>query len=197
MRKTIVTGALVVFLLSLPALAQNVEPACGPDPVRFQIRANKKARPATPAAGEALVYLIEDNTGFNWVPEPSTRAAVDGQWRGAVHGNAAMAFELAPGAHRICARWQDWSRGGASMVRGIRVGYSPQSATVALDAEAGRTYYYLVRNLYDPHDSAAGAPHLELTPLPETEGQRRAARLPFDVAKVAPAMPFGGLIKKK
>lgn len=155
--------------------AQQNDTACGPETTRFQIRASKSARPDAPPAGKALVYLIEDNTDFNWTPEPTTRVAIDGNWKSAVHGNAATAFEVAPGAHRLCLRWQDWSRGGAGLLRGLRIGYTPASATVALEAETGKIYYYLAHNLYDPHGGAAGAAHIELTPLPAAEGGARAS----------------------
>jgi len=195
--RTMITGALCLLLGTTAALAQQADSACGPEPTRFQIRADKAARRTTPAPGKALVYLIEDNTGFNWAPEPATHVAIDGQWQSAVHGNAATAFEVPPGAHRLCVRWQDWSHGGTSLVRGIRLGATPQSATVALETEPGGVYYYLARNLYEPHGGAEGAARVELTRLPETEGNKRAGGLPFDVARLAPNAPLGGLIKKK
>ena len=162
--------AAALFLFASPAFAQNaptdtaVAPGCGVEDVKFDVKTNQGQHPAArPEAGKALVYIIEDDSE-NTNSRPTTRAGLDGRWVGATHGNSYFYFSVAPGEHHLCASWQ----------KGPRL-----RAVAHFSAEAGKVYYFRVKNsatFYVPHSAPQS---IDLAPLDSDEGVLLTSTLPL------------------
>lgn len=198
MRRFVRLVLLVPLLaaISLPGQsASSSQPAgCGDPAVRFSVHRSRTATASAAPAGSALVVFLTDDAEFNYVPGPVTRAALDGAWTGATRGTGSFSFVVATGAHRLCASWQAFNSGGA--LSGLKVGYEQRAASTEFTAEAGRTYYFLVRNSY----SAAAGAALELKQLEPAAGaaqQRRAQPTRSAAQAVVGESYLGGLVKKR
>jgi len=125
--------ALLVCAVSVPASAQSADAlyrqACGPKDAQFTVQQAKGQPPTAPEPGKALVYFIqiEDSPIF------ITRVGLDGAWVGVIHHDSYIFASVAPGEHHACVASQDRKRPGAELAH--------------FTAEAGRTYYYLVRGI--------------------------------------------------
>jgi len=138
----------IVLLLAATAFAQDatrLAPACGPNGASFDVVTTKNPhKAATPDAGKALVYFIEDDTRFDTVPKPTVRAGLDGAWAGATHGNSFFAVSVDPGEHHLCASWQTY---------GLVFRAGTRSAAAQLTAEAGHSYYFRIKNVFRKDES--------------------------------------------
>ena len=158
--------AFSLALLPITVLAQNNaagSPGCGDPAFKFDVKTNKGQNPAKPEAGKALVYFIEDDSNFNSVPKPTTRAGLDGQWVGATHGNSFFYFSVDPGVHHLCASWQ-------------RLARHQKEAAAHFTAEAGGVYYFVAKNTYSFIETTQTI-DMSLTKLDSDDGQLRVNRL--------------------
>jgi hypothetical protein len=104
-------AALVVIFFATFAFAHDpgavsaAQSACGPRDTRLSVK--QDATPyaiAQPAAGKALVYMIEDAGVENAIVEgPTVRIGLDGAWAGANHRNSYFFLSVEPGEHHLCA----------------------------------------------------------------------------------------------
>jgi hypothetical protein len=159
-------AALIFLLLASPAFAQNkltdtaVAPGCGAEDAKFDVKKVKAQHPAVqPDAGKALVYFIEDDSDFDWIFKPTTRAGLDGSWVGATHGNSYFYFSVAPGEHHLCASRQSTEDSGQGHTR----------AVAHFIAEAGNVYYFRVKNRWR-RDYGSGETEIDFAPLDSDEG---------------------------
>jgi hypothetical protein len=125
---------LLLFLaMSIPAVAQSADSiyqqACGPKDARFDVQQVKGQTPTAPEPGKALVYFIQKETDPIFI----TRIGLDGAWAGVLQHDSYIFASVAPGEHHACAATQDRKNPGAELLH--------------FTAEAGKTYYYLVRGI--------------------------------------------------
>jgi hypothetical protein len=160
------TATLILFLLASPVFAQTnpkdsvIAPGCGAEDAKFDVKKVKGQHPtAQPDAGKALVYFIEDDTDFDSIFKPTTRAGLDGAWVGATHGNSYFYFSVAPGEHHLCAskQWTDDPQ------------QAPRRAVAHFTAEAGGVYYFRVKNRRH-RDYVFGDYEIDFAPLDSDEG---------------------------
>jgi len=143
---------------------------CGPAAVHFEVKTEKHHLPVRPENGKALVYFLQDDTQFQSRPRPTSRIGIDGTWVGATKSNSYFYVSVDPGEHDLCSSWQSF------------VGFNTAhtAAAVGFKAEAGRTYYFLVRNswvreLQKPAD-------IELEPVNDAEGQLLTSKFSFSTS---------------
>jgi hypothetical protein len=161
---------LVVLLLCAAAWAQGastasaVAPGCSSDNIKFEVKTNKSQHPvAQPEAGKAVVYFVDDDTEFEFLPRPTTRVGLDGMWVGANHGDSYFYYAIDPGEHHLCVSWQSFEL----------MGETHKTAAAHFTAEAGQSYYFQVKNVWlRDHGNA----HVELLPLDSDEGQLLASK---------------------
>jgi hypothetical protein len=167
--------ALVLLLASM-AFAQNkptvMPPSCGAADAKFEVKTDSAQNsPAQPDAGKALVYFVEDDSGFGSMPKPTTREGLDGAWVGATHGNSFFYLSVDPGEHHLCASWQ------TAVI--LRQGH--QTAAAHFTAEAGGVYYFVVKNTWERSLGTAG---IALAPLDSDEGAFLASK--FSLSTFSP-----------
>lgn len=157
-------SVLIFLLLASPAIAQDkptdttVAPGCGAEDSKYDVKTDQAQHPMMqPDAGKALVVFIEDDLDFGSTPKPTTRAGLDGGWVGATHGNSYFYFSVDPGEHHLCASWQ----------KAVIVGQGHQAAAAHFTAEAGKVYYFRVRNSWHREHGVAV---IDFTPLDSDEG---------------------------
>lgn len=165
---------LLIFLIASTGLAhaqtegKRAAPACGPDHVKFNVKtAKERPQAGSPDAGKALVYFLEDDSAYHPYPKPTTRMGVDGEWVGATHGNSFFYFSVDPGEHFVCARHQALGSMGYARV-----------ATGRFKAEAGATYYFVVRNAYEPAREG-GVAIVDFGPVDSNEGRLMAGEFSY------------------
>jgi hypothetical protein len=113
-----------------------------------------------------LVYFIENDSQFDSFPSPTTRIGIDGEWVGATHGNSYFYSSVLPGVHHLCASWQ----------KAVLVLQGRQTAAAHFTAEAGKVYYFEVKNTWH-RDHGAG--EISLRSLDSDEGQLLANKFSF------------------
>lgn len=126
--------ALLLFAVSASATAQTADAiykqACGPKDASFDVKQVFDVEPsAAPEPGKALVYFIQKESG----PYFTTRVGLDGSWVGVIQHDSYFFVSVVPGEHHACAATQDRKHPGAELIH--------------FTAEAGKTYYYLVRGI--------------------------------------------------
>ena len=168
---------LAVLLLAASAFAQTssttpmAAPGCGAADVKFSVKTDKSQHPAAQAeAGKAMVYIIEDDTEFESYPRPTTRLGLDGQWIAANHGNSYSYFSVDPGEHHLCASWQGT----------VIVGARNTSAAAHFTAEAGKVYFFTVKNKWLREH---GFTRVDLSPIDSDEGQLLASKYPLSTSR--------------
>ena len=107
------------------------------------------------------MYFFEDDSEYAWVPKPTTRAGLDGQWVGATHGNSFFYFSVDPGEHHLCASRQT--------AEGQKI------AAAHFTAAPGGVYCYRVKNVLGRDRPAI----IKLDPLDTDEGQLLVNEYPF------------------
>jgi len=143
---------------------------CGPAAVHFEVKTEKHHLPVQPENGKALVYFLQDDTQFQSRPRPTTRIGIDGTWVGATKSNSYFYVSVDPGEHDLCSSWQSFV--------GFNTGHT--AAAVDFKAEAGRTYYFLVRNAWVRElQKPAG---IELEPVNDAEGQLLTSKFSFSTS---------------
>lgn len=157
----------VVLFFAATACAQSTPiafaPACGAAAVKFDVKTDKTNHSTEqPQDGKALVYFVEDDTEFESFPKPTTRIGLDGEWVGANHGNSYFSFVVSPGEHHLCASWQSL----------VIVGAKETSAVAHFTAEAGKVYYFRIKNTW----LRVHAAQVDLSPLDSDEGMLLAGR---------------------
>jgi hypothetical protein len=121
---------------SAPPAASDGNPVCGGLPnTTFEVKMDNGEHNASPVAGMAIVYFLQDDTNYLARPRPTTRLAVDGRWVGATHSDSYFYFPVDPGEHHLCAIWQPGGWDGA-----VRTG------AAHFTAEAGHVYYFRAQN---------------------------------------------------
>ncbi len=165
-------------LLSFEAMAQDSSwatagaPGCGDDSIKFDVKTAKGQRQVQPEAGKALVYFIEDDSNFNSIIKPTTRAGVDGKWVGATHGNSYHYFYVDPGVHHLCASWQS----------NVGLAKDRKTAAAHFTAEAGGIYYFCAKNTDFRTDSSETI-DMSLTTLDSDEGQLLVNKFKLSTSK--------------
>lgn len=169
--------ALVFLLLASPVFAQAqitesaAAPGCGAEKAKFDVKTDKSRHPMIqPDAGQALVVFIQDDSDFDSMPTPTTRAGLDGGWVGATHGNSYFYFSVEPGEHHLCASWQTT----------VILGQGHKAAAAHFTAEAGKVYYFRVRNYWRQEHGAA---HIDFAPLDSDEGLLLASRFAISTSR--------------
>lgn len=159
-------AALAFFLLASPAFAQSklvdraVAPGCGAEDAKFDVKKVKGQHSlAQPDTEKALVYFIEDDTDFDSIFKPTTRAGLDGGWVGATHGNSYFYFLVDPGEHHLCASRQSTEDSGQA----------PTRAVAHFTAQAGNVYYFRVKNRWH-RNYGFGESEIDFAPLDSDEG---------------------------
>ncbi len=143
-------------------------PGCGLSNEKFDVRTDKGQHPAAQLEpGKALIYVIQDDTHFESHPRPTTRIGVDGNWIGATHSNSYLFSSVEPGERHLCASWQGF----------VGIGVGLKVAALHFTAEAGKSYYFRVKNKWL---SEHGQGDIEFEPLDSDEGQLLASK--FSVA---------------
>ena len=169
---------LPMFFLSLSLPAQDKPaaaagtPGCGEDGIKFSVKTGSGPSTLQPQSGKALVVFIEDDSNFNSVPRPTTRAGVDGSWMGATHGNSWFAFSVDPGVHHLCASWQTT----------VVLGKGHKTAAAHFNADAGGVYYFAVRNTFLKSEFAETT-DISLVPLDSDEGQLLANKFAMSASQ--------------
>ena len=146
--------------------ATATAPGCGLANTKFEVKTDSQQHPiAQPESGKALLYFIEDDTSFSSRPKPTTRLGIDGNWAGATQGNSYFYLSITPGEHHLCASWQ--SR--------VLLFSERKAAAAHFTAEAGRVYYYRVKNIWGQYSAA----DISLEPLDSDEGQLLMSKFAF------------------
>lgn len=129
------------FTVRAHATDDRAAPACGLSNIKFAVTTTKqKTLSATPDAGKALIYVIQDDTLFESHPRPTVRFGMDGSWIGATHSNSWFSFSADPGTHHLCGDWQNH----VVLFAGI-----PTTAAMHFNAEAGHTYYFVMKDKWN------------------------------------------------
>jgi hypothetical protein len=177
MKTMLATLLFSFFLLAATAFAQNastgtaVALGCGTVDIKFNVKTDSSQHPAAqPEPGKAVIYFVEDDTQFQSRPLPVTRIGLDGTWVGANHGNSYFYLAVDPGEHHLCANWQSF----------VGVGAHHQSAAAHFTAEAGRSYYFTVKNTWLREVMIM---KIALEPLDSDEGQLLASRFAFSSSR--------------
>ncbi len=176
--KFLVTSVLsafssLAFAQTFPA-AQAVAPGCADKKIKWDVTTDRSKHPiATPDPGKALVYFLQDDANFQNSPKPTTRFGLDGNWVGATQSNAYFYVSVDPGEHHLCAGWQSW----------VGVGEGHTSAADHFSAEAGRSYFFIVRNFYtnSVHEPPNGA-NMKLEQVNGDEGQLLMSKFGFSTS---------------
>jgi hypothetical protein len=165
MLKTMFAGSLLAILfLTASSFAQDSlgAPGCGDPKTKFDVKTASGQPSAQPDAGRALVYFIEDDSNFGSIPKPTTRMGIDGEWVGATHGSSFFYVSVNPGVHHLCASWQTK----------VVLGRGDQTSAAHFAAEAGRVYYFVVRDVW----ARDGLTDMSFSPLDSDEGMLLASR---------------------
>jgi len=162
--------SVLVFAMSLPAAAQTADAiyrrACGPKDASFDVQLVKGQPPAAPEPGKALVYFIQTGNFF------TTRVGLDGTWAGVNQHDSFTFASVAPGEHHACA---------ATLNR-----KHLQAVLVHFTAEAGKTYFYLLRGVVQGGYDGAGAAFMEFEPADSDESLALIASYPQSTATPKP-----------
>jgi hypothetical protein len=175
-------GKLSILVLTLgcvSAFAQNSNapvagsPGCGDSTIKFNVKMSAGQATVKPEAGDALVYVIQDDSNFDSITKPTTKTGLDGKWVGATHGDSFFSFNVAPGVHHVCASWQTSKPHPMAVVlmMGVRTGSQSQAAADSFTAEAGGVYYFVVKDTVSMDKKEMTIPTMELSQVNSDEGQ--------------------------
>lgn len=171
--------SLLICLVVTPFAAAQDAPtvtqaefACGSFHVNFLVDRSGSQHPlATPIAGKAQIYIIED-----WIPpgisnlfniSPTIRVGLDGKWVGADQENSYLFFTVEPGEHHLCVSTQS------------KFHQPHDVALYGFDAMPDRRYFFRVRMPRIENTTA-----LLLDPLNADEAQLLLARYPHATSTV-------------
>lgn len=151
-RKTLTIVACAIALpVARCALAQNTPTAaplsaCGPGKAEFKTSHDQSdGGPTTPPDGKALVYVIEQMPQIG-LYTTHVNIGVDGGWIAQLSSKSYTSFIVDPGVHHLCAVYQG------------QFASSDIGPTILhrLNAEAGKTYYFLYRGLLSKESEEVG-----------------------------------------
>lgn len=168
--------ALLMILFATASFAQTppataFAPGCGTADTKFDVATNDKQHPfAKRDAGKALIYLLQDDSDFLSRPRPTTRFGLDGNWIGATQSNSYFYISVDPGEHHLCGEWQSF----------VGFGVAHKSAAAHFTADAGETYFFIVRDHYSEHRGPAG---ISFSPLDSDEAQLLMSKLGFSTSR--------------
>jgi hypothetical protein len=163
----------LTFAQTFPT-SQAVVPGCGDKKIKWDVTTARSKHPtATPDPGKALIYFLQDDTNFQSAPKPTTRFGLNGDWVGATQYNAYFYVSVDPGEHHLCAGWQSWV--------GVSAGHT--SAADHFTAEAGKSYFFIVRNFYtnNTHEPTNVA-NMKLEQVNSDEGQLLMSKFGFSTS---------------
>lgn len=140
--------------------------ACGPLGAKFDVEQVPGKPPAALEPGKALVYFIQEENFGHF----TTRVGLDGVWVGVVEHASYTFVSVAPGEHHACAATLNRKR--------------PEVEFLSFTAEAGKTYYYLVRGTLGGGESYLNI--MEFGAVDRDEARYLIATDPQSVAKPAP-----------
>ncbi len=162
---------ILLAAMSLSASAQTADTiyqqACGPKAAKFNVQLVSGQPPAAPEPGKALVYFIQDESGYF-----ITKVGLDGAWVGAIERNSYLFATVAPGEHHACAMWQ----------KNLGNAMHPAPHFAHFTAEAGKVYYYLIHSV----DANVAVEFLELGPVDHDEALFKISSDSQSVAKPKP-----------
>jgi hypothetical protein len=162
--------AVLFLAISMSAAAQSADAiykrACGPLNAEFAVEQVKGQPPTAPEPGKALVYFIQSGSLF------TTRVGLDGDWAGVVQHDSYMFVSVAPGEHHACAATLNRKR--------------PEVELLHFTAEAGKTYYFLVRGIVEGGYGGAGGATMVFGPADRDEALFLIASNPQSAAKLQP-----------
>lgn len=156
--------AALLPILGMPAVSRAQSagaPGCGDPSVKFEVKTTQDKPAAKPAAGKALVYVLQNDENFNSTPKPTSRIGLDGEWVGATHKESYITFEVDPGEHHLCSAWQ------FSAV----LGSGHRAAAAHFTAMAGGAYYFEIKDLFFRGDHGQNVLETALRPMDSDEGQ--------------------------
>jgi hypothetical protein len=169
--------ALLVLAFASATFAQSAPtvtaaaPGCGPDNTKFDVQSTKSQHPfAKPDVGKAMLYFLQDDTYFLSRPRPTTRFGLDGNWVGATQSNAYFYVAVDPGEHHLCAGWQSF----------VGIGAVQKSAAAHFTADAGGTYFFIVRDHWNENHGPAG---MKFDPLDGDEAQLLMTKFAFSTSR--------------
>lgn len=143
---------LVASLMAARCGAAPLPSACGNDKIIYDVSTQAgRPAPSPPAEGKAQIVIVEVKYGL----DVTARIGLDGQWVGADKGDSYFAFDVSPGVHHMCANWQSSLRS-----------WDRQVGLLALNAEAGKVYYFEVKVIMSKYFN-----DFTFTPLNEDEGR--------------------------
>ena len=164
MRKHFGTLLLALSLIqAAKASPKDLPDSCGDNKVQFDVKLQRdKPFTGTPEAGKAQVVFIEtlEKSGTCFHCITTTRIGMDGAWAGANEGNSYFAVSVSPGERNLCTDLQ--SKNGALML-----------GMATFTAEAGKTYYYKVKVIFNELDGPSPYSDLELMPIGADEAKYR------------------------
>ena len=164
----------LTFAQTFPS-AQAAAPGCGDKKIKWDVTTDRSIHPvATAGPGKALVYFLQDDANFQSSPKPTTRFGLNGSWVGATQSNAYFYVSVDPGEHHLCAGWQSW----------VGVGAGHTSAADHFTAEAGRSYFFIVRDFYtDNVHEPANLANMKLEQVNGDEGQLLMSKFGFSTSR--------------
>jgi hypothetical protein len=146
-------------------------PGCGPANIEFNVKTDDNHHPAIkPEPGKAILYFLQDDAEFQSNPRPTTRFGVDGIWVGATHSNSYFFVSVSPGEHHFCASWQGL----------VGAFFQRREAALHFTAEAGMSYYFQAKNLYEPQTQKTAI--VLLKPLDSDEGELLMSQFSFSTS---------------
>lgn len=164
MRKQLGISLLALSLLPVAhASAKDLPDSCGDNKVQFDVKLQQD-RPfaAAPEAGKAQVVFLEalEQTGACFHCISTTRVGMDGAWAGANESNSYFTVSVSPGEHNLCTDLQ--SKNGEFML-----------GMATFTAEAGKTYYFKERVIFNELSGPSPYADLELLPIGADEAKYR------------------------
>jgi hypothetical protein len=141
---------------SLPPLPSS----CGPKAAGFNVKLDKSQHSLVqPESGKARIYFIRDGIGDLGRP---LMFGIDGAWAGASHGGSYFSVSVDPGDRHICVASHYYDREGDQLA----------VVLAHLQAEAGKTYFYRMRDYLE----------LQIDPIDSDEGKYLLAFFPLSVS---------------
>jgi hypothetical protein len=163
-----VLSTATAFAQSNPGIAEA--PGCGVMSQNFSVKTDKHQHPFAKAdAGNALLYLVEDDSEYDASPKPTVRLGIDGMWVGATHGNSYFYVPVSPGEHHICASWEGKF-------------FEKYAQAAHFTAEAGHIYCFVAKGIFSWPKGGDLVRKMDLNRVNEDQGQLLASQYPFSTS---------------
>ncbi len=134
----LVSAFSIVSSAQTPAgTASATAPGCGEKQIKWDVTTDRSKHPVvSPEPGKSVIYFLQDDSYFQSRPRPTTRFGLNGAWVGATQSNAYFYVAVDPGEIHVCADWQSF----------VVMNAARTTAASHFTAEAGKSYFFLVRN---------------------------------------------------